>query len=192
MTSAVTPMVMATRDRRSCLVALALTGTLLLGGCAPAGGDAASTRNELLMLSLLDAQQSADTTAIAELFWPDAVYDDYANQLQYRGIREIVGYVTSVHVWADDVYLNAGEVHASPTGAVAEWLFAGVQARPMGDYVPTVTGREVVLNGVTIIEVDGGRIRRAADYMDTAPLALQLGGRIELPGGQVIELEEGN
>jgi hypothetical protein len=97
-----------------------------------------------------------------------------------------------VHVWADDVYLNAGEVHASPEGAVAEWLFAGVQARPMGDYVPTVTGREVVLNGVTIIEVDGGRIRRAADYMDTAPLALQLGGRIELPGGQVIELEAGN
>jgi ketosteroid isomerase-like protein len=167
-------------------------GAGLLAACAAGGPDAASARNELLVLSLLDAQQSADTLALTQLFWPDAVYDDYANQLQYRGLEEIVGYVTSVHVWADDVYLNAGEVHASPTGAVAEWLFAGVQARPMGDYVPAVTNREVVLNGVTIIEVEGGRIRRAADYTDTAPLALQLGGRIELPGGRVIELEAGN
>ena len=162
---------------------------LLLWGCAAGGPDAESARNELLVLSLLDAQQSADTAAIAQLFWPDAVYDDYANQLQYRGIEEIVGYVTSVHVWADDVYLNAGEVHAGPSGAVAEWLFAGVQARPMGDFVPTVTNREVVLNGVTIVEVDGGRIRRAADYADAAALALQLGGRIELPGGRVLELD---
>ena len=192
MTSALTSTVMAARDRRSRLVAAALMEAVLLAGCTATDGDGANARNELLMLSLLTAQQSADTTAIVELFWPDAVYDDYANQLQYRGIEEIVGYVTSVHVWADDVYLNAGEVHASPEGAVAEWLFAGVQARPMGDYVPTVTGREVVLNGVTIIEVDGGRIRRGADYMDTAPLALQLGGRIELPGGQVIELQAGN
>lgn len=160
-----------------------------LQACVTADSDPTATRNELLALSLLDAQQMADTTAIVELFWPDAVYDDYANQLQYRGIQEIVGYVTSVHGWADDVYLNAGEVHASGTGAVIEWLFAGVQARPLASYAPVATGREVVLNGVTIIEVDGGRIRRAADYVDSGALALQLGGRIELPGGSVIELD---
>jgi ketosteroid isomerase-like protein len=59
----------------------------------------------------------------------------------------------------------------------------------MGDRLPVATGREVVLNGVTIIELRDGRIIRAADYIDTAPLLLQLGGRIELPGGVVIELE---
>ena len=166
-----------------------LAGAVLLGSCSGSGGDPIAAQNELLVLSLLDAQQRADTSAIVELFWPDAVYDDYAGQLQYRGIEEIVGYVTSVHGWADDVYVNAGQVHASPSGAVAEWLFAGVQARPIAGYLPTVTNREVVLNGVTIVEVDGGRIRRAADYVDTAPLALQLGGRIELPGGVVLELD---
>lgn len=176
---------------RVCLKSLCVVAAAL-AACAPAGSEAASARNELMVRSLLDAQQSADTATITALFWPDAVYDDYANQLEYRGLAEIVGYVTSVHTWADDVYLNAGRVHAGTSGAVAEWLFAGVQARPMGDYAPTGTGREVVLNGVTIIEVDGGRIRRAADYVDTAPLALQLGGRIELPGGRVIVQEQGN
>jgi hypothetical protein len=47
----------------------------------------------------------------------------------------------------------------------------------------------VVLNGVTIIEMDGGRIRRAADYIDVLPLVLQLGGKAELPGGVVMDLD---
>lgn len=45
---------------------------------------------------------------------------------------------------------------------------------------------EVVLSGVTIIEMEGGRIMRAADYTDTQPLLLQLGARIELPGGGLL------
>ena len=59
----------------------------------------------------------------------------------------------------------------------------------MGEMVPVATGLEVTTNGVTIVEIDGGRIRRAADYMDTAPMLLQLGGRMELPGGGVMELD---
>ncbi len=163
--------------------------TVCSSACQMQTEDQALAQNELLVLSLIDALQAADTAALAELFWPEATYDDYVGQLQHRGIEEIVGYATSVHAWADDVYMNVGKVHANTSGAVAEWLFAAVQARPMGELVPEVTGREVVLNGVTIIEVDGGRIRRAADYMDTAPMFLQLGGRIELPGGGVMELD---
>jgi steroid delta-isomerase-like uncharacterized protein len=147
------------------------------------------SQNELVVRTLIDAVQAADTTTIVELFWPEATYDDYASQLQHRGVEEILGYLTSVHEWADDVYMNVGEVHVGATGAVAEWIFAGVQARPMGEMVPVATGLEVVTNGVTIVEVDGGRIRRAADYMDTATMLLQLGARVELPGDGVMELD---
>ena len=54
------------------------------------------------------------------------------------------------------------------------------------------TGEEVVTNGVTVLEFDGDRIIRAADYADTAPMMLQVGGRIELPGGEVLELAGAN
>lgn len=147
------------------------------------------SQNELVLRSLIDAVQAADTATIVELFWPEATYDDYASQLQHRGIEEILGYLTSVHEWADDVYMNVGEVHVGTTSAVAEWIFAGVQARPMGEMVPIATGLEVVTNGVTIVEIDGGRIRRAADYMDTTTMLLQLGARVELPGDGVMELD---
>ncbi len=170
---------------------------LLLGGafvaaCQPwQTEDAARSENEFIVRALIAAWQSADTAVIVDLFWPDATYYDSPNQLQYQGLEEILGYVTAVHTWGDDVYMNAGKVHASVYGAVAEWDFAAVQNRPMGTFVPVVTRREVTLSGVTIIEVGGGRIIRAADYIDTAPMALQLGGRIELAGGGVLELLDG-
>jgi steroid delta-isomerase-like uncharacterized protein len=167
--------------------ARAATAALLAAAACGPTPEQAVTQNELIVRSLIDAVQFADTTTIVELFWPEAVYDDYAGQLQHRGIEEILGYLTSVHDWADDVYMNVGQVHVSATGATAEWIFAAVQARPMGELVPVATGLEVVTNGVTIVEIDGGRIRRAADYMDTTPVLLQLGGRVELPGGGTIE-----
>lgn len=184
----VTALTLMTTRRWLC----AMLGGLLVVGCGTPPPDVASAQNEYLVRSLMTALQDADTAVIEDLFWPDATYEDYASQVEYHGIDEIVSYVTSAHTWGDDVYLNVAAVHASPDAAVAEWLFAAVQNRPMGDFVPVVTGREVQLNGVTIIEVESGRIRRAADYTDTAPLALQLGGRIELPGGRVLELEDGN
>jgi hypothetical protein len=142
------------------------------------------TRAEVTILSLMTAYESADTALLMDLFWPQATYDDFADQQTYQGIEEIVGYVTGVHAWGDDVYKNAGRIHVTDRGAVAEWLFSATQVRPLGDLAPQGTDREVVLNGVTIIEMDGDRIIRAADYLDTRPLLEQLGARIELPGGQ--------
>ena len=148
--------------------------------CGPSGTSTSSTtapESELKILMLATAVERADTALIADLFWPEATYDDFANQLTYQGILEIVGYLTSAHEWGDDIYMNMGRINTGSTMAVGEWIFSAVQNRPMGDQVPFVTGREVVLNGATIIELEGGRIMRAADYVDTAPLTLRLGGR---------------
>lgn len=179
------------RRRRAGLRPIAVLLGLVVSGCIAAGPteEEANRESELVIRSLMAAWESADAAVIEELFWPDAVYDDFPNQHTYQGPQEIVGYVLALHDWADDVYFNVGEVHVSPSGAVAEWVFSAVQARPIGADVPVGTGLEVVSNGVTIIELEGGRIRRAADYMDTRPIMLQLGGRIELPGGGVMELD---
>jgi ketosteroid isomerase-like protein len=159
--------------------------------CTPGPSeDSAARQSELAVRSLMAAWQSGDEALIQDLFWPQATYDDFANQQTYEGIQEIVGYVTAVHTWADDVYWNVGTVHVTEHGAVAEWVFSAIQARPIGSQIPIGTGREVVTNGVTIIELDGDRIIRAADYMDTAPLLLQMGARIEMPGGGMLELPD--
>ena len=167
----------------------------MLTSCQPQGQGQGTNptldRNEFTVQALISTWASADTSLILDLFWPEATYDDFPNQTTYEGLQEIVGYITGVHDWGDDIYMNAGQIHASESGAVAEWTFSALQRRPMGDLVSEGTGREVVLNGVTIVEILDGKILRAADYMDTAPLMLQLGARIELPGGTVLEWDDG-
>ena len=166
---------------------------LTLTACVPIGPDdtAAGREAELTVRSLMAAWESADRALLEDLFWPQATYDDFPNQHTYQGIEEIIGYVDAMHAWADGVYMNVGRVHVTSTGAVAEWVFSAIQARPMGQQVTVATGLDVVTNGVTIIEIENGRIIRAADYADTAPMLLQLGGRIELPGGSVLEMDVG-
>lgn len=160
---------------------------ILLGplSCTAPPDQSGSSEAELTIRLLTNAIATADTAVILELFWPEATYDDFASQQTHQGIQEIVAYLTAVHGWGDDVYMNLARVHTSSTGAVGEWVFSAIQTRPIGDRFPVASGNEVVLNGVTIIEMEGGRIMRAADYVDGVPLVLQLGGSIELPGGGV-------
>lgn len=167
------------------LVAAAVTAACV----APSSDGPSVSEAELTIQLLATAIETADTGAMLDLFWPEATYDDFANQQTHEGVQEIVAYLSGIHGWGDDVYLNMGRVHTTLTGAVGEWTFSAVQTRPLDDLMSVGTGMEIVTNGVTIIEMQGDRIIRAADYTDTAPLMLQLGGRIEMPDGTVITLE---
>lgn len=175
--------------------ALALAAGLVVAATFPAcagpaeGPSRVEAENEIAARTLMTLWGSGDVAALTGLFHPDAVYDDYPNQTQYRGIEEIAGYVNHVHDWATAVDMAVLAVHASERGATVEWVFSAIQDRPIGSRVPVATGREVVLNGATILEMDGGRIRRAADYIDVLALVLQLGGAAHMPGGSVIKLD---
>lgn len=170
------------RPRSAALVLLALAACTGGGG----GPGRLEVENEMALRSLLGMLESGETADVAGLFHPDAVYDDFANQQQYQGLEEIAGYLAQGSRWADGVSVTLTGLHVWPGGGVAEWIFSGIQDRPMGTLVPLATGREVVLNGVTVIEVESGRIRRAADYMDVLPLLLQLGAEVRMPGGGVL------
>jgi steroid delta-isomerase-like uncharacterized protein len=164
---------------------------MALTACFPRGGPSPTlARNEIVAYSLIDAWQSGDRDVLTDLFWPAAVYDDFANQVQYQGIQEIVGYVQHVQAWADGLSIDVAAVFPSEEGATVEWVFSAVQVHPIGDRMPVATGREVVLNGVTILEIENGRIRRAADYVDAMALVLQLGAEVHMPGGSVVRLDD--
>jgi len=169
-----------------------LTSALVVfAGCSsrPSGPTQVEAENEIAMRTLVDMMMSADAQDVAGLFHPDAVYDDFANHQQYQGLEEIAGYIQGGSSWATGVSIDIIELHVSDSGAVAEWIFTGIQEQAIGSFLPVVTGREVVLNGVTIIEVDAGRIRRAADYVDGLPMVLQLGGEVHMPGGGLLKLD---
>lgn len=183
-----------TLRRGACRLVVLLCCAAAGAGCAGSADENAAVDPtlEAAVIRLTDAWAQADTAALLDLFWNDATYEDFVNQEVYVGLQEIVGYITSVHTWGDDVYMNPGRIHLGRNVAVAEWVFSAVQTRPMGSLLAEGTGREVVLYGVTILEFADGRIIRAADYADSAPLLLQLGARIEMPGGATYELNSTN
>ena len=181
---------MKTTMRRA-RVAVAVGAVLAAGACAPAaaGPSQAQVENEIAARTLMSLWGAADAQSLAGLFHPDALYDDFANQIQHRGLEEIAGYVNHVYDWSSSVDLSPLAVHTWDEGATVEWVLTAIQDRPIGTRLPTATGREVVLNGVTILEMEDGRIRRAADYVDALPMMLQVGGEIRLPGGAVVRQE---
>ncbi|NJD20881.1 MAG: nuclear transport factor 2 family protein [Gemmatimonadetes bacterium] len=168
---------------------LALTFVAAACSSGGAGPSQVQAENEIAIRTLLSMVGSGNADDVAGLFHPDAVYDDYANQHQYRGLEEIAGYVAGGTRWATAVSMDVMSVHVSDSAAVAEWVFTGIQDRPIRSILPLVTGREVVLYGVTLIEMEDGRIRRAADYVDVRPLVLQLGGEVHMPGGGILRQE---
>jgi hypothetical protein len=158
----------------------------LLIACGPSD-EQASARGQYLMQALAVARQTADVPMLEEIFQPDAIYDDYPDQVSYEGIEDIVAHLTSIHEWGDDVYLTLGAVQTSAAGATGEWTLGAAQSRPVPGLLRAATDRDVVVSGVTIIEIRGGRIARAADYWDRAGFLLQLGARVELPDGSILE-----
>ena len=170
----------------------AITACSLTMACsAPADGPSPATSHaELTARTLMTVWESGDASEVAELFRPDAVYDDFSNQLQYRGIEEIAQYVGHVSRWATDLRIDVGAVHAGPAGATVEWLMSGIQDRPIPGVLGIATNREFFVNGVTVLELEDGLITRAADYIDVTPLLLQLGASISLPDGEVMSQED--
>lgn len=160
-----------------------------LAACTTEGSSPRLAENEIAAMTLMSVWESGDTETLATLFRGDAVYDDFPNQFQYQGLEEIAGYISHVHDWADGTSLSISAIHTSETGAVVEWVFSAAQDRPIGSLVPVATGREVLLNGVTMLEMEDGRIRRAADYFDMLPLMLQIGAEVHLPGGSLLKLD---
>jgi len=78
------------------------------------------------------------------------------------------------------------KVNVSENMGYVEWTFTAVQSNPIEGRVPIATNRDIILNGVTLAEFKDGKIQNAADYMDVLGFVIQLGSKVELPGGVII------
>lgn len=73
--------------------------------------------------------------------------------------------------------------------AVAEWVLEGNRQGPSGLSGDSLVLRRFRVDGLTLIEVQGGLIVRAADYGDPIPLVLAEGGAVVFPDGDTLRAE---
>jgi predicted ester cyclase len=73
------------------------------------------------------------------------------------------------YTWAMDTVVE------TPATAAAEWTFGYV----VSDAVPRSAGRRVRFRGMSLFELEGGRIARYREYFDEGLALLQLGFKPE-------------
>jgi len=110
----------------------------------------------------IDALLACFTTGAT---YRDALYGDHVGTESLRGM-----FVRMFREGRDFAW-TMGAIAATPRLAAAEWTFNYV----VTEAVPRSAGRKIHLRGMSLFELEGGRIAAYREYVDTGVAMLQLG-----------------
>jgi steroid delta-isomerase-like uncharacterized protein len=111
-----------------------------------------------------------DVDALVACFTPTGAYRDnfFGDHAGSARLREMFARMFREgrdYAWTMDAVVE------TPERAAAEWTFRYV----VTDAVPKSAGRTIRFRGMSLFELDGGRIARYREYFDTGVALLQLG-----------------
>jgi ketosteroid isomerase-like protein len=117
----------------------------------------------------IDGWNAADPEVLVAAFTADGVYEDVPFGLKKKGSVELRELHKFFHDSVNGLYVKLIATHVAKGYGTIEWLFGG---KDVGVYK---TGKPFEVQGVSVIEVRGGRISRNLDYYDAATIMKQVG-----------------
>ena len=127
--------------------------------------------------------ETGDTLKTHEIFADSCTYEDVANNQTFNGVNGVKKYISHVHNWVSNIKMKIRNLKISDDIGYVEWTFTAIQTSPIKGIVLIPTNKQIILNGVTLIKFRDDKIKDAKDYMDVLGFVLQLGSKVELPGG---------
>jgi steroid delta-isomerase-like uncharacterized protein len=111
-----------------------------------------------------------DVDALVACFTPEGSYVDgffgpHAGHANLRAMFERMFHEGTDYQWTMETIVD------TPTRAAAEWTFSYV----VSDAVPRSAGRRVRFTGMSVFDLDGGRIAAYRESFDLGAALLQLG-----------------
>ena len=111
-----------------------------------------------------------DVDALVACFTPAGSYVDtffgaHVGHAELRAMFERIFREGTNYHWTMDLVVE------TPNRAAAEWAFSYV----VSEVIPRSAGRAVRFRGMSLFELDGGKIAAHREYFDTAAALLQLG-----------------
>jgi len=97
--------------------------------------------------------------------YTDNFYGEHHGRDGLRAMFERMFHEGRDYAWRMDTIVE------TPASAAAEWTFSYV----VTDAVPRSAGRKVRFRGMSVFELDAGRIARYREYFDTGVALVQLG-----------------
>jgi steroid delta-isomerase-like uncharacterized protein len=122
------------------------------------------------------AWEASNGEAMAKLFTPDGVYDDFAFQARSKGRPTIVNWVKITGRSLPGAKADILDVFRSGDRIAFRWMFNATPAKTGG--LPA-NGRSFSVPVLTVLEMKGDLIQRDSDYYNLSDLLRQLG----LPAG---------
>ena len=119
------------------------------------------------------AWNSCDQSAMVALFTRDGIYDDNAFQARSEGSAGIGAWVALTCNHLSNAHAEILDSFQTGDRVAIRWVFSGSPSKdsPMG----SAAGKTFSVPVMTVLELDGGRIRYDADYYNLADLFRQLG-----------------
>ena len=144
---------------------------------------------ELLGRALIQVWEDGKVETLGKILSPDVVYEVSHSTHRYIGFKEAVSYISHLHAFSKDLKLEVLTSFSTKNENVIEWVMSGIQVKPIEGRISIATNRKFRIRGLTIIHVKDGLITKAVDYLDVLGFLLQLGAKVELPGGVVLEIK---
>lgn len=129
---------------------------------------------EKMLRDWVEAENSQDVDRFASFYTDDCVWEDVALGLVNRGKKEVRAYFKAMFVAVPDLRFEVQSVLVERDWGVCEWLMTGTQA---GDFpgMPSAVGKSFSVRGVSVIQLQNGKISRNSDYWNMATLLQQVG-----------------
>ena len=112
----------------------------------------------------------ADVEALVGCFTPSATYAD-GFLGEHRGAEALRAMFARMFHEGRDYRWRMDTVVVSGDRVAAEWTFGYV----VTDAIPRSAGRRIGFRGMSLFELEGGRIRAYREYFDVGQACLQLG-----------------
>ena len=133
----------------------------------------ATSDTERVLEAWAMAWSSHDTEKVLSLFTDNCVYEDVTFGVINHGKEELRGFANGVFAGIPDFKVHLTSRFSAGTWAGMEWVMSGTHK---GDFpgMPA-TGKHFSVRGITILELQAGKIRRNSDYWDAAGVMRQVG-----------------
>lgn len=129
----------------------------------------------------LAAWNSHDGERIVSFMTPDATYTDVALGQTHTGRADIAAWISSMpQEVSGDYRFEKGQVVATDSGYAFEWVMAGTHTGSMPQM--PASGKPFTIYGISIGELEGGKIKRNTDYWNMVEFLTQIGMMPPSPG----------
>jgi steroid delta-isomerase-like uncharacterized protein len=120
------------------------------------------------------AWSSHDAEKILALFTEDCAYEDVTFGVINRGKAALRAFANGVFTGVPDFKIELTARFTADTWASMQWVMSGTHK---GDFpgMPATGKRFSAVRGASIVELQGGKLRRCSDYWDAATVMRQVG-----------------